>query len=207
MILAVFTHSTSILLLLLSFIPGINKELTLKKLPYFIILVTITTFTFPKISQNVLGDGDSNFMTYALARATTAEGLSDNADKANMSTVLLYIIATPLILLSLRSYFLKSANVSPLITNICLMMCIFVCLVSYSPLIQYRYFFMLYSFIMFIPIYVFKISSTNSKLFCLTISAFMMIYFITSYDKNYNYAELAEIICYPYPLFFSINPY
>ena len=207
MILAVFTHSTSILLLLLSFIPGINKELTLKKLPYFIILVTIITFAFPKISQNVLGDGDSSFMTYALERATTAEGLSDKADGANMSKTLLYIVAAPLIILSLRSYFQKSANVSPLITNICLMMCIFVCLVSYSPLIQYRYFFMLYSFIMFIPIYVFKMSSTKSKLFCLTISALMIIYFMTSHDKNYDYAELAEIICYPYPSYFFINPY
>lgn len=206
MFLAIFIHSTSILLILLSFIPGINKELRLKRLPYFILLITIVTFTFPKISQSLLGDGDSNFMTYALSRATTADGLTDTAGVRSNSFIL-YLVSTPLIFFSIHSYYIRRKNFPPILVNFCLMMCLFVCLVSYSPVIQYRYFFALYSLIMFIPIFVFKISSINSKIFCLIISILMITYFLTCYGKNYDYAELAEIICYPYSLFFSINPY
>lgn len=207
MIIALFTHSTSMLMLLLSFLPGMNKNLTYKRLVYLILITATITLTFPRISQSILGDSDTNIVTYAMTRASSAEGLSDTADGANMSKTLLYIIAAPLILLSLKSYITKSEEVPPMIINLCLMMCTFVCLVSYSPFIQYRYFFVLFSFLILIPILIFKKPNSNSKVSCFIISIAIIIFFLTSYDKNYQYAELAEIICYPYPLYFTITPY
>lgn len=208
MLIAVFTHSTSILLILLSFLPNIDKEFKIKRLIGFILFTAILAFTFPKLSESLLGGSENdNFMTYALSRAQTAEGLSDNADGANMSKSILYIVSIPLILSSLYFYFKKRKDVSPIFTNMCILMCIFVFSVSYSPLIQYRYFFVLYSFIIFtIPI-IFKTSTQLSKLYCLTIIIFTIIYFLSTYSKNYNYADIAEIISYPFPLYFTINPY
>ena len=207
MIIALFTHSTSILMLLLSFLPGMNKNLTYKRLVYLILVTATITLTFPRISQSILGGSDTNFVTYAMTRASSAEGLSDNASGTGMNKTILYIIATPLILLSLKSYITKREEVPPMISNLCLMMCTFVCLVSYSPLIQYRYFFVLYSFLILIPILIFKKPNRNSKVSCFIISIAIIIFFLTSYDKNYQYAELVEIICYPYPLYFTITPY
>ena len=185
-----------------------DKEFKIKRLIGFILFTAILAFTFPKLSESLLGGSENdNFMTYALSRAQTAEGLSDNADGANMSKSILYIVSIPLILSSLYFYFKKRKDVSPIFTNMCILMCIFVFSVSYSPLIQYRYFFVLYSFIIFtIPI-IFKTSTQLSKLYCLTIIIFTIIYFLSTYSKNYDYAKVAEIISYPFPLYFTINPY
>ena len=208
MIIAVLTHSTSILLVLLAFLPYINKEFKFKRLIGFVVVTAIFAFTFPKVSENLLGGSDnSNFMTYAMSRAQTAEGLSDNADGTNMSKSILYIVSIPLILSSLYSYCKKRKDVSPIFTNLSIMMCIFVYSVSYSPLIQYRYFFVLYSFMLFTIPLIFKVSTSTSKSFCFALSIFIIIYFLSTYSKNYDYAKVPEIITSPFPFYFTINPY
>lgn len=209
MLIAFLIHSTSILPAMISFLPKISEELKNKNLLFFLMIVIIFTFSFPLISKLFMGNGnDVNFATYALSRAKDAKGMSDRADGANMDQFYIYIIAIPLMLISLSAYIFKRLDVPEMFINLCICMCLFVCLVSFSPLIQYRYFFYLYSFLIFILPIAFKDGSLKSKIYCSGMSYFMIVRFIFDLHKSqFHYADITSILFYPFPLLFSLTSY
>lgn len=209
MLIAFFIHSTSILPAILSFLPKISEELKRKNLLFFVSIVIIFTFSFTLVSKVFVGDShDANVATYALSRAKDAKGLSDRADGANMDQLYIYIISIPLMLISLSAYIFKRLDVSGMFINLCICMCLFVCLVSFSPLIQYRYFFFLYSFFIFILPIAFKDGSLISKIYCSCMSLFMIVrFFFVLPQSQFQYADIINLLFYPFPLLFSLTAY
>lgn len=208
MIIAALTHSTAIFLILLSFLPKINEEFSFKNLLYYILFTAIFTYLFPIVSAFISGGEDAGFATYAFSRAMNADGLSDSADGATMNRVILGIITIPLSFISLLCYFKNREYVPTIFVNICLIMCLFVWLVSYSPLIQYRYFFYLYSFILFVFPILFRPGTSESKFYCTFLSIFMVLrFFITLPSNAYRYGDVLDLLVDPFPLLFLINPY
>lgn len=210
MLVAIFTHSSSILVIFMSFLPKVNAEkFSYRNLFYLVVITIIFTQTFPLLSKTLLGGEETdNFASYALTRAQNSVGLSDNSTGQNMNQTHLDIITIPLLLICFYSYIKKRKDVSVLFINICIMMCLFVRFVSFSPLIQYRYFFYLYSFVLFILPITFAVGKQKSKVFCALISIFMVLRFFISYaDSVYTYGDIMEILFYPLPVLFTIHPY
>lgn len=209
MLIASYMHSTSILLVIMSFIPNINDRLTYKRLVLFVLLSSMMAVLFPHVSNLIYsGQNSDGFATYALARAQMAEGMSDNPYGENMDSKTLYSMAMPLMFICMFFYYKRRISVPPMFVNLCIMMCVFVCSVSYSPLIQYRYFFYLYSFLIFlIPASISIVRTTLSKWCCLIISVSMVSYFLLTFTKHWTYWEFPDILIYPFPILLLLVNY
>lgn len=195
-------HSTMAVLIVISLIPNINSFLSYKKLFLCIIgAFTITTF-LPIIAGTMLESlfsGDSGTLGYGLARAAGSEGLKD-AGEPNALIINLFTI--PLLLLSLWGIKIQTKIVAPLILNMCLIMCLFVLSLSFSPLLQYRFFYILFYFLPFVLFIPFHKNLSLSKSLSFIVCLFLIIRFYLTYDTIWDYVPIYGALLYPLPFYF-----
>jgi hypothetical protein len=197
-------HSSMILLILISLIPAMSRLFNKKTL----ILAGCVTFLFatlfPFIAEHILNHvGLSGDLGTAMVRAANAEGLKDASEGLEQSLVLLMTI--PLISISSYVTIRNKPQIMPIVYNLCLIWCLFVICLSFSPLIQYRFFFVLYSFF---PIIIYAIASYNRsfmRYFPFFICAFFIYRFYSTIGAaGFVYAPAINLILYPYPLIINL---
>ena len=185
-------HNAIGVLIVLSMIPYIKKRVNIFTLLILLGLTILFTIYFTKIASSLETYVDS----YALYRAKGAEGASDGL---GIDVMAAYIIFIPLGIISLINSCKKEAETPPIFSNLTILLITLVVCLSFSPLLQYRFFFFAYSFIPFIVPYLFKVGTIYSKLYCIAFSClFIVRFFYTFEDLTWEYTSIDKIIMTPY---------
>lgn len=185
-------HNAVGILLALSMIPYIKRKPNV----FTILILSTLIFLFTTYFTKIAGVLENMIDSYALQRAANAEGASDGLE---MDVMAAYIIFIPLGFISIINSFKKRPEIPPIFSNLAIMLILLVVGLSFSPLLQYRFFFFAYSFIPFIIPFLFKSGTIYSKLYCIAFSSLFIIrFFYTFEDITFEYAPLDLVIISPY---------
>lgn len=196
-----FIHNSMIALVILSLIPSIDKYYSKKRLALLGVLAVVTTAMISTIAsfllhQIVFGDGEVGI---AVTKASEAVGLTDAGEGISQAIVML--VSLPLLGISLWGGMKKTTLAPPLILNVCFIWTIFVLGLSFSPLIQYRFFYVLYYFIPIVLFLIWRNNKSLSKLYCSIICIYMVLRFFLTYNTGgFQYTSPLNAIFLPFPL-------
>lgn len=186
-------HNAIGILILLSMIPYIKKRVNVFTLLIILGLTVLFTTYFAKIA----GVLETFVNSYALHRASGAEGAED-ATKG-LDVIAAFIIFIPLGIISLINSCKKEAETPPIFSNLTIILITLVACLSFSPLLQYRFYFFAYSFIPFIVPYLFKVGTIYSKLYCIALSCLFIVRFFSTFeDLTWEYTSIDKIMIAPY---------
>lgn len=191
-------HNSMALLILLSAVPFFVRWLTKKQLILFCGISFGATLSFMIVASFILerltGQGD---IVSTLSRASSAVGQSDG-NEANMLAIM--IVTIPMLLMSIYAIIKKRILECPIYFNICLAISIFVLNLSFAPLIQYRIFYVLYSFIPFVLFPPLRHDSELTKRICFIIPLFFIFLFYFFLERGaFTYCTTLEALLLPYP--------
>ena len=181
-----------------------------KKLDGWRIIVCITALAgfvilFGMIGQLLLQHSSSSITSYAFSRMK--DDASDGSGEVSMGPLIMVLIPMQIICLKLlfhdlpKGHYLYRNNndlISPFypITYIFLLLSFFILSMSKAPLIQYRFFMMVYTFIPFVLPYLFYKTNILSKFYLIGISILFFIRFLLLHNMGtFKYATLSEILC------------
>ena len=198
-------HTMTLLPIAFYFLPRINGEYTKKNL-IFILIISMSFASFFLIVSHFLPQNSSGLLGYAMSRAANADP-TENGYLASDSTIV-FGFSIMIIFFAILSYLKQRDFTPPIIMNIAIIMSGFVMGYSYNTLFQSRYLFLLYSFVPFTVPFLFKPNSLSSKVYCSCLATAMIIRFVILLPQStWKYGELHELLLYPFPLLFTINPY
>lgn len=202
-IVAMGFHSSVGVLVLLSVIPATKRRLKSFEIGYLILFALFFVVILSFFAHFILGSFDvGGSVEYTLSRAANMEGAQDNT--AGMSRIgLVFSIATIILCMIERGE--KKEMKYPVIVNIAFVMAFIVVGLSASPLIQYRFFFFLYSFFpLLLPLFMRK-NEIVSKTICIMAVALMMVWFYARLNHVFEYAPVEEALLYPYPMLIQLS--
>lgn len=196
-------HNSMALLILLSAVPFFVRWLSKKQLMLFGGIAFGITLSFMIVASFILerfsGDGD---VVSTLSRASSAVGQSDG-NEANMLAIM--IVTIPMMVISIYAILKKTIEGSPIYYNMCFAISIFVLNLSFAPLIQYRVFYVLYSFIPFVLFTTFDHNSGLTKRIYFSIPLFLFLLFFYSLGRGaFEYCTTQEALLLPYPLLLKL---
>lgn len=194
---ALSIHSSMTMPILLSLIPYLQKKMSFKKIvissliasSFFILMTTIASNL---VGASFLGKGE---LAVNMTRLSAAEGTRDASD--DMSKIFTTFIPLILMAISLREMWRKEV-VSPYITNMCFMWSVIILSLHFSPFLQYRYFFMLYSFLPFVVFLLFRQYMSWGKPICSIIVAINIIRYFYTLNSTFQFISTDEAIMMPY---------
>jgi hypothetical protein len=198
LIMAFLTHTSSGLLIALSILPVLSRKLSPLKLIFglfcFAPIVFFNTQIGVFMSNTTLGP-----ISYGFNRLVGVN--VDEMEKLSLSLMLLVIC--PLAFICIKKLFFDKNTRPELYLPIYLFIFLmfFVFLFHKNPLIQYRFFYCIYSFIpLLLPILVSKDNKLLSGLFYTLVCLFFIDRFFVSYDNMiWEYAPLSDILFFPLP--------
>ena len=190
-------HTSSLFLVLLSFVPILYSKLNIFKLSMMLFSVVVI------VSFNVLiGSflGDSN---YAMSRFS-----SNVSDGGHLDMMLAIIIFIPFAIICVKQLLqMKDIRSNSLysILYITLILLVFILAFSQNPLIQYRFFFMLYAFIpLILPLASYGLRKEWHVAYSSLASIFFLVRFIAIHNTSgFRYADIWELLSLPIPYVIS----
>ena len=203
-IVAIFTHTSSILLFFFSFIPWIYAKMSLKHaviLLFFFVPIAV----FNTQIGRFLGSSGSHVeaLQYAAIR------YSDNAsDGLYVPVSLIMMVFVPLGIVAFKTLWTlrheEEQHILYPVVYLCLMLMLFVLLFTQNPLIQYRYFYYSYAFIPFIlPLLFYRSNRNFDRLFCAVVSILFIIrFFLLHNTSGFPFASVSTICFMPFPYYF-----
>lgn len=197
LILAFFTHNSSLFFIILSLIPQFYKRWNMKFLIIFLISFIGFVALYSLIGKII---GSSNIGPFSHIGQKLSE--SDNKEQSLFSNRSLQIYAIPMAFCAGRLLYDEyTRKVTYLIPVLYISLCtyFFIMAFSFAPTIQYRYIFYLYSFIPFVIIPLFRnIESLNKSIYCFMVTFFFSCRFFFYDDWGWNYAPLSETVLMPF---------
>lgn len=185
-------HNAVGVLIALSMIPYIKRKPNL----FMILILSILTSLFTTYFSKIAGVLENMVNSYALQRAANAEGASDGLEIDIIASIIVFV---PLGIISLINSFKRRPEISPIYSNLTILLILLVASLSFSPLLQYRFFFFAYSFIPFIIPHLFKNGTIVSKLYCTAFSCFFIARFFYTFEGlTWDFAPLEVIVFAPY---------
>lgn len=203
-IIAFNIHNSMVLLILLSAVPFFIRWLTKKQLLLFGGITIAITLSFMIVASFILerltGQGD---IVTTLSRASSAVGQSDG-NEANLGAIM--VISIPMMVMSAYAILKRKVVGSPIYYNLCFAIVIFVLNLSFAPLIQYRVFYVLYSFIPFVIFTPLQHDSELVKRMYFLVPVFMLLLFYFSLERGaFTYCTTQEALLLPFPLLLQFN--
>lgn len=185
-------HNAIGVLIALSLIPYVRKRLNIITLFILLGMGVLFGIFFSQIANVIERYIDS----YALQRASAAEGASDGIEIDVIASIIVFV---PLGIISLINSIKRRSEISPIYSNLTILLILLVASLSFSPLLQYRFFFFAYSFIPFIIPHLFKNGTIVSKLYCTAFSCFFIARFFYTFEGlTWDFAPLEVIVFAPY---------
>lgn len=192
-VLAPLFHNSILLIEILTVIPYIYDKITIYRVALLLAIVFCFSLGIPSIASSIIDE--VGVEGYALGRAAGMEGAVDTSGSFSIKTLM--IVMVPLVICSV-SKIIRDKKFS-IVPTLCIMWCLIVLGLSYAPLVQYRFFFMLYFFIPFVLPQLFEKNVVMSKLYCLVIVCFFFTRFWWTLDsQHFVYSDAMEFIVYPY---------
>lgn len=192
-VLAPLFHNSIILIEILTVIPYIYDKITILRVALLFAIVFCFSIGIPSIASSIIEE--VGVEGYVIERAAELEGEMDSSGSFSIKTLMMVMV--PLIICSV-SNIIRDKKFS-MVPTLCIMWCLIVLGLSYAPLAQYRFFFMLYFFIPFVLPQLFEKNTIMSKWYCLVIICFFFTRFWTTLDsQNFVYGDTMEFIVCPY---------
>lgn len=198
---AVFTHSMTAILVIISFIPQIYKRLSIMQAliiaSCFLLIIIFNT----QVAQLLSGMTPVKSIDYAIRRfgsVGSAEG--------NLQMWTKVIITVPLSIVVCRLlYVIRHEPQHPLysIINVYWLLLLIIFSFYSNTLIQGRFFMIMYSLVSFIvPLLFYRLEKMNYW-YSLVVSIFFVCSFFIMYNASaWHYAEMEELLLYPFPVLF-----
>ncbi len=191
-------HSSMVVIIFMSLIPLLNKKLQFKWIVILsglamVLFVTLQSIATGLVSNIALGDGE---IGVNVARLSEIEGTVDaTADSVSP----LFGVIIPLIVTAICFFeMLRKNMVNPLIIHISFLWSIIVISLSFTPFLQYRFFFVIYTILPFVIFLIFKNNQILSRVYCtLVLLVFIMRFYITLND-TFQIASAEEALLLPY---------
>lgn len=205
LIVGVLIHTSLIFLAGLASISWFYTKLEGWKIIVCIIALTGFVILFGVIGELLLEHSSSSITSYAFSRMK--DDASDGSGEVSMGPLFMVLIPMQIISLKLLLYDLPKAHylykhnhilISPFypIAYIFLLLSFFILGMAKAPLIQYRFFMMVYTFIPFILPYLFYKTNILSKIYLTSISILFFIRFLLLHNNGtFKYAPLSDILC------------
>ena len=190
-------HSAIVILISFAILPVMKRRLRLFEIGYFILFAAFSVVLLSTVASFLLDTvelGDS--LEGNLNRVAGMEGAEDSTAGLKMLGFFFSLMTIGLCMLE-RSR--KRAMVYPIVVNVALVISFTILGLTASPLVQYRFFYYLYSFFPFIfPLFMRRFT-IFSKLMCLMFVVLLMVRFYLTLNNIYEYLPAEDALLLPYP--------
>ena len=201
-ILAIATHSSVAFIVAFSFVPMMKRRLKLKEVGALALFAAFSVVLLSSFAIFVLDTVElEESLEYSLDRVANMEGAEDSTKGLQLVGFVLTAIS---IVLCLYEREMGKKMIYPIIINLTLLISFMTFGLSNSPLLQYRFFFYIYSFLPFVYITFVRRCKGMAKPICFVTVLFLVIRFYLTYDKVFEYAPIDEVLTNPYPLLIKL---
>lgn len=192
-------HSSLALVIILSFLPFFNRRLKKKEflmlLLFTVSFVSVFSVAASYLLELITGGGQ---VVNDLGRVASMKGLSDGGEEESSQIIFIGISAIMLIICMLE-YFCNKVIAYPVVINLCIVWSLLIMSLSVSPLLQYRFFYILYFFLPFILFLYPRNNYVISKVICLIVSLSMVIRFFMLFESSaFHYTSVVSALLSPY---------
>lgn len=195
-IIAVLVHSSILVIVLLSLIPFMNRILKIREIMYLVLFSTSFIIVFSSISSFLLLRWSmSGELLKNVMRLSEMQGMQDASNVMGANIIILFSLF--LGILSLMEILRKQETMYNIITNLCFVWSILILSLAASPLLQYRFFFIEYTFLpfmLYMPLYS---KSTLLPYLCFCVVSFLIIRFFMTFNNVFQYTPLEGALLDP----------
>lgn len=209
---SILIHTSSLLLVLLSFLPWVYQRLSVSRA--IILSICFIPFIIFNVQIGYILGGHNlpiETIQYAIERYGSNEGDGLN-NGLNISTSLILMVFIPLLIVICRLMWIlrkeKKHPIYPIVT-LCLILMLFVLLFSQNPLIQYRFFYYSYTFIpLLLPLMFYRSNQNYDKIYCFVVSFFFISrFFLIHNTSGMQFAPMSVLCTMPIPYYFLSSFY
>lgn len=204
---SVLIHSSTLFFVPIIFIPIFKKKLSFRTVLILSVFI-ISIIIFANKALNFMLNITSFSSTLGYSFARISEGTFD--DGLSLKNSYLYIVCLPLLIIVISQLLINKKNKQGTIFlfNVFIWLCILVFFTRSAPLIQYRFFFMIYCFMpIILPQLFFKNKILNKSFNLFLIIFFVARFFVTYSSAPWEYAPLDKILTYNYITLFLSSYY
>lgn len=201
---SIMVHSSLAIIILLGFIPFMNRQLYLKEIAVLVAFAISFMFVFSFLGDFVLsrvslsGEALTN-----VNRMANMEGAHDATDGSGTEVI---IVAS--ILMGVLSFFdiiRRRKMIYPIVVNLCFVWSVLILSLSASPILQYRFFFIEYTFLPFIFYLPFKGHNLIRKPVCLLVVSFLFVRFFMLLNGVFHYTSVHEALLDPFFMLIKLS--
>ena len=98
----------------------------------------------------------------------------------------------------------KKKMIYPIVVNLGFVWSLLIISLAPSPILQYRFFFIEYSFLPFLLFLPFKANKTFLRLSTTVVVVFLIVYFYATLNKVFHYVPEIEAILDPFPILIKL---
>lgn len=195
-------HSSIGVLVVMSILPMMKRRLRLIEIGYLVLFAAFFVVIASTFAAFLLDNFEvEGSIEYTLSRAAGMEGAADNTAGMQLTGLVFSVIT---LILCLIEWGEKSDMKYPIVINLALATALMVIGLTSSPLIQYRFYFFLYSFFpLLIPLFLRK-KIELSKMFCFAMVAFLMVLFYVRLNHVFQFAPVEQALFSPYPFLIKL---
>lgn len=195
-VISVTTHSGMLPIILLALLPFMSKQLKIKHIVYilffsFSFVAVVSSLASFILERFILGGQlEANVM-----RASALEGAHDATGEESVVVITMFTFF--LLSISLLEIMRKS-KIYPLVSNLCFVWSVLILCLSVSPLIQYRFFFIEYTFTPFLLFLFVKKYPLLLKVFCIIVVSVFIMRFYLNLNNVFQYISAENALLSPY---------
>lgn len=188
-------HYSMITFIFFYLIKPLWEKVKIKNLFVIILFLFVAGFVISNTAFFAQLFSFSNSLSYGFNRIEDGTLISDNTDELNK--LYIYIVSLPMVIISFKCVCFIKNRVKDIdfLFNIVIIFSILVLSLSSAPLLQYRFYFMLYNFIPFVIPLLFLKKTLMSNIFLVCISSFMYLRFWFLYNyMTFSFAPLDKVL-------------
>ena len=195
-------HSSIVLVIAFSLLPMMTRRLKSIEIGALALFAAFSVFIISSFAEFLLDTVEfEDSMEYTLNRAANMEGAEDSTKGLQLLGIILTLVSMALCLIERN---MKKKMIFPIVVNMGLAMSFMTFGLSASPLLQYRFFFYMYSFLPFIYLIIVRKAKGFAKPLCFITVALLIFRFYITYDKVFEYVPVEEALLNPYPLLIKL---
>jgi len=194
LVVAVFVHTTVAIFVPILFLQPLQKRITLTSLWGVLAIILFIVFFGPylsKIFESYLSFNSA--LSYGFNRINNSDSLDDGS---MLNVLVMYLLLAPLLLLSFFVlFFEKDEEYGPLVLHSFYIFVSLVLMTSSVPLVQYRYFSFLYSYIpYFFPVLLKSPFVSDKRVFAAILVFFIINFFNKIESSVWRYAPILDLM-------------
>ena len=199
---AAMVHSTILVIIMLSLIPFMGRHLNKKEILILVAFAASFIALFSALGDFILSrvalSGE------ALANASRMAEMEGARDVTEGNDFITNAISIMIALITIYDITRKKKMIYPIVVNLGFVWSLLIISLAPSPILQYRFFFIEYSFLPFLLFLPFKANKTFLRLSTTVVVVFLIVYFYATLNKVFHYVPEIEAILDPFPILIKL---